>query len=439
MNGTHVNRFIRQPQSAILTAVVACAAIAESWILAPPRVHDLTSGPSYLLFGVLLAAGIYLAALFPVHIRYTVKMELGSVPLFLLAVMLPPALAPLFAGAGLFLTDCTRRKVRDLYWSDIATQSARYMLIICLASTVAHLPHSGVVATAGLDIAAAVLLWCGDMLTQPLVIAPITGERALHIVKEGIAGMGLPESGQYFLGLMGAALSGQDRWAITLLLFPIALIYRISKRAKEMHESTRLLLEHMADSVDSRDPFTHEHSKRVTEWTRQIIKELQLAGPEAQLIVTAARVHDIGKVAVPDEVLHKHEQLTDNEWNVMKQHPATGAQMLAGYPAFARGAGIVRGHHERFDGKGYPDGLIGTDIPFGARLLAVADSFDAMVSNRPYRKGMAWERAAGILAAGRGTQWDPELVDAFLRVLEPYLAGEREQVAAPAAVATQMV
>ena len=236
-----------------------------------------------------------------------------------------------------------------------------------------------------------------------------------------MAGVGLPEAGQYGLALIGVALAAIDPWATTLLILPIGLLYRTSKRARELHESTRLFLENLADSVDSRDPYTHEHSKRVTTWTQELLRELGVVNQEAHLITTAARVHDIGKISLPDEILHKHGRLTPDEWAVMEQHPVIGADTLTKQPAFAksfaRGAAIVRSHHERWDGRGYPDRLAGADIPFGARIVAVADSFDAMTNDRPYRKGMTWERAAGILSAGRGTQWDPEVVSAFLRIL----------------------
>ncbi len=114
----------------------------------------------------------------------------------------------------------------------------------------------------------------------------------------------------------------------------------------------------------------------------------------------------------------------------METHSARGAELLQRYPDFVRGVAIVRHHHERWDGQGYPDGKSGYDIPFGARLLAVADSFDAMTSDRPYRKGMSTERACTILREGRGTQWDEQLIDAFLRVAEQL---PRERVS-PAAV-----
>jgi HD-GYP domain-containing protein (c-di-GMP phosphodiesterase class II) len=144
---------------------------------------------------------------------------------------------------------------------------------------------------------------------------------------------------------------------------------------------------------------------------------LQVAGPEAELIATAARLHDIGKISLPDAILHKHESLTPDEWAIMEQHPVIGADMVSKYPAFARGASIIRHHHEHLDGTGYPDRVAGTAIPFGARVLAVADSFDAMVSDRPYRAGMGTERACAILRAGRGQQWDSDVVDALMSIV----------------------
>ncbi len=175
----------------------------------------------------------------------------------------------------------------------------------------------------------------------------------------------------------------------------------------------------MADAVDLRDAYTGGHSRRVTDYSAAILRELGLHGPEVDLILAAARVHDIGKIGLPDAILHKPGRLTDEERAAMELHPLHGEALLTRYRDFARGVAIVRHHHESWDGAGYPDGLARTDIPFGARVVAVADSFDAMTSDRPYRKGMPVEKAAAILREGRGTQWDAALVDALLRALAP--------------------
>jgi putative nucleotidyltransferase with HDIG domain len=194
-------------------------------------------------------------------------------------------------------------------------------------------------------------------------------------------------------------------------------VYFALRQAKEMHDGTSQLLESLADTVDLRDPYTGGHSRRVTEYSMQILRELGMIGPEVELIRTAARVHDIGKIGIPDQILNKPGRLTPEEKSIMDSHPDRGADLLIRYQDFARGCGIVRHHHERWDGTGYPAGLQALDIPFGARVIAVADSFDAMTSDRPYRAGMPVEQAARILHEGRGQQWDPAIVDAFLRAI----------------------
>jgi putative nucleotidyltransferase with HDIG domain len=134
----------------------------------------------------------------------------------------------------------------------------------------------------------------------------------------------------------------------------------------------------------------------------------------ADFIALCALLHDIGKVSTPDSVLLKPGPLSSDEWDVMRDHAAAGARVLNQIPSLQRCAIVVRAHHERFDGSGYPDGLIGTTIPFEARVVAVADAFHAMISERPYRQPIAPRQALEILREGRGSQWDPAVVDAML-------------------------
>jgi HD-GYP domain-containing protein (c-di-GMP phosphodiesterase class II) len=253
------------------------------------------------------------------------------------------------------------------------------------------------------------------------------GESPRQVIAELIQEGGLAEGAQYLIGVLGALAAMQQVWALALLALPTALVYLAFKRAKEMHDGTRDLLESMADTVDLRDPYTGGHSRRVTDLTIGLLRELRKAGPEVDLIVAAARVHDIGKIGIPDSVLVKPGALTAEERAVIETHAERGADLLQRYPDFARGVEIVRHHHERWDGGGYPHRLKGTEIPFGARVIAVADSFDAMTSDRPYRRALGIDRAAALLREGRGRQWDPVLVDAFLRSV----ADRLEQPAAP--------
>jgi response regulator RpfG family c-di-GMP phosphodiesterase len=148
-----------------------------------------------------------------------------------------------------------------------------------------------------------------------------------------------------------------------------------------------------------------------------LIEAGKLGPLEGELIVTAARVHDIGKIEIPDAVLQKSGPLSDEEAELFASHVERGAEILQCYPNFRRGVALVRHHHERWDGQGYPERLSGFDIPLGARVIAIADSYDGMTGERSLHPAMSEPRAAAALRNGRGTQWDPELVDVFVSCL----------------------
>jgi hypothetical protein len=423
---TGYQRLMRQPAVGATTAGAALVGLALAWAGAlahsSHRVDEIT-----FLVGILLVGALVLAQLFPIHIHENTKVHMGSVLFYLMAVLLPPPIAGVAALTGTLVGEVLLRSQRGLYPSDIATQVGRWTVIVVLGSVLAHLQHLTGTPSALPLVGAAVCLWAGDLVTTPLLLTPITGKSPgsviVALVKEG----GAVEAGQYLVGILGAVVAQEQVWAIVLLCVPTAMIYVTGKRNKELQDQTQALLEHMADTVDLRDPYTGGHSRRVTELTRGILRELGIQGPDVALIVTAARVHDIGKLAMPDSVLLKAGKLTDEDWAIMKRHPEQGADLLMRYPDFSRGASIVRHHHERWDGEGYPHRLREQNIPFGARVIAVADSYDAMTSDRPYRRGMPPGTAAAVLREGRGTQWDPAIVEAFLRSV----ADRLEQPAGP--------
>ncbi|MHB8146580.1 MAG: HD-GYP domain-containing protein [Vulcanimicrobiaceae bacterium] len=166
--------------------------------------------------------------------------------------------------------------------------------------------------------------------------------------------------------------------------------------------------------LSERDYVTCCHSKATAEWARRLSTAMGLAKDAVEFIALCALLHDIGKVATPDAVLLKAGPLTSEEWEIMREHAAAGQRVLGQIPSLQRCSVVVRAHHERFDGAGYPDGLSGMSIPFESRVVAVADAFHAMISERPYRQPIAPRQALQILAEGRGSQWDPDVVDAML-------------------------
>jgi HD-GYP domain-containing protein (c-di-GMP phosphodiesterase class II) len=175
--------------------------------------------------------------------------------------------------------------------------------------------------------------------------------------------------------------------------------------------------EALAVLVDSRDPGTSKHSARVAELARELALELDRGHQFAADLHLAGKLHDIGKVALPDSILRKRSELTEAEWRVVRRHPVIGANLLAHISSLAHLAPIVRGHHERYDGHGYPDGLGGEQIPLGARILAVADAFDAMISDRTYQRPISVPNARRRLRECAGSQFDPRVVVALDRRL----------------------
>jgi diguanylate cyclase (GGDEF)-like protein len=183
----------------------------------------------------------------------------------------------------------------------------------------------------------------------------------------------------------------------------------------------------LASALEERDRYTGEHSESVVDLTARVGESLAISGDDIEQVRTAALLHDIGKVGVPDEILHKPGKLDEREWEIMRQHPVIGERILRAIPGFGAVARMVRHEHERWDGGGYPDGLSGTAIPIGSRIILACDAYHAMTSDRPYRKAMPHADAMSELSANAGTQFDPDVVQALVG----YLFGRRQAGLAP--------
>ncbi len=191
----------------------------------------------------------------------------------------------------------------------------------------------------------------------------------------------------------------------------------LAKNKEELQQLYTSTVESLALAIDAKDQYTKEHIQRVKGVAVQIAAEMGLIGDELKAIDTAALLHDIGKIAIPEHILTKPGKLTEDEFERIKSHPAISAKILEPVHFPSPVTPSVRSHHERWDGKGYPDGLAGEDIPLGGRILAVADVYDALTSDRAYRKGWPHERAVGYLQENAGSHFDPRVVNAFLAVI----------------------
>jgi putative two-component system response regulator len=227
---------------------------------------------------------------------------------------------------------------------------------------------------------------------------------------------------------LDVAVKAMAAGAVNYVVKPFAgdtlrvVLARALERRRTAEEAMRLrlvvpLLEQftmkLADMVEARDIDTQAHCRRLMAMSDRMAERLQLSAPERDATRLGACLHDVGKIAVPDAVLHKAGPLLPEEWSVVRQHAELGARLLDGVDQWRSAQVVVRHHHEHWDGTGYPDRLRGVQVPVGARIVAVADAVDVMVTGRPYSPARSLDQALDELRRHRGTQFDPEVVDAF--------------------------
>jgi putative nucleotidyltransferase with HDIG domain len=238
-----------------------------------------------------------------------------------------------------------------------------------------------------------------DYLTKPVRASQLSASvlRALDRRRAEL------ERHTYHLGLEGA---------VREKTLQLELAYR------QINQTYDLTLEALVTALDARECETGHHSQRVVRTTLLLADRLGVLGEEREHVARGALLHDIGKIGVPDHVLLKPGRLTEEEWFEMRKHPEIGARILSGIPFLAAAAEIVLSHQERWDGGGYPRRLAGASIPLGARIFAVADTLDAITSDRPYRRGRSLDHARAEIARHAGAQFDPAVVEVFLAVTD---------------------
>jgi ribonuclease P protein subunit RPR2 len=192
-------------------------------------------------------------------------------------------------------------------------------------------------------------------------------------------------------------------------------------RGQQLTRSYMATVRALSNAVEARDAYTGKHAERVAAYGITIARTLGIARPEAPEIEFGFLLHDIGKVAIPDAILYKPGKLTDEERRLMSRHPTIGAEIVGGIEFLQEAVDVVRSHHERWDGTGYPDALAGTEIPLAARVFAVADVFDALTTDRPYRRAIPFAEARAIIARGSGSHFDPTVAAAFASIADDTL------------------
>jgi putative nucleotidyltransferase with HDIG domain len=422
---------LRWPLRTYIVGVIVAAAASLTLAAFGPRPD---AREDLVLVAILLGLAT-VAQIWPVHLSLKVKLTVDDTPLFAAALLLGPFVSILVAAVS-GLVGLHLRNARMPWYNRAFTAAVSALATGAAAAAYVALADSGrpmlsqplpiiaagaaryLIQTALVDIAVAL----------QMKRRPFTAWWTLH--RRDLAQM----TGLYLLGAIAAASAEGQPLALVLFAVPMVAMLLTLRDSARVREQTRAAILELADLIDLRDPYTHGHSQRVAALAERLARRLKLQYSQVELIRDAARVHDIGKIGTNDLVLLKAGPLDANEQVEMRRHVEIGHRLLRRLPEFWEGAELVLSHHERHDGKGYPRGLQGDELPLEVSVISVADTYDAMTSDRPYRKGMAWEQVRAELLRCRGTQWRELAVDAFIAMIED----ERREAAArrPVAVPT---
>jgi putative nucleotidyltransferase with HDIG domain len=418
-------------RSELYRVAVGLAAIG----LFAANVKGLSAGhPDGWLVGVLALAGI-LALEFPLHASINEKLSVASAVFFAAVLLLPMWQAAALVG-GLQAADlCLAALRRTLATHETPPLRAVGINVVFnggqayLSALAAGwlLAGGGVSARNGLAgpqdaavvAAAAVLMYCLNLVLVAIAKALMTSRHPLHLFFDTQRIAYVQFASLYVLGAVTAFATVRVIWIPVLAVVPAFLVYHSLRQRVEMRRDAMRAMERMAHEVDRRDPYTYDHSQRVAIYTHAIARKLGLGSSDVELLELAAKVHDIGKIRIPDSILLKPARLTDAERRVMETHPRLGFDILKPFSEYAKVLDLVLTHHERYDGKGYPNGVVGRRLMLIAQVIPVADSLDAMTSARAYRGARSWDAAMEELRRGAGTQWNPQVVEAAIAVLAP--------------------
>ncbi|HYK98065.1 MAG TPA: HD-GYP domain-containing protein [Candidatus Acidoferrales bacterium] len=384
-----------------------------------------------LIAGALLFVMAAVAQVWPLHLSTKVKITVDDLPTFAAALMLAPLDAMVIAAVST-LVGLRFRNTR-MRWYNRGFNAAVTALGTAAASAVyalMHGPTPPVMAAALAIVAAGVAKYLVQALLVDIVVALQLKRRPFGRWWE-LHRRDVPyEASLYLLGALAAVSAGNEPLALVLFAVPMVAMLVSMRETAEIREQTRNAILELADLIDLRDPYTHGHSQRVAALAERLARRLRLEATQVALVRDAARVHDIGKIGTNDIVLLKQGPLNDAERAEMQRHTEIGHRLLKHLPEFFEGAELVLSHHERHDGKGYPRGLRGDELPLEVSVIAVADSYDAMTTDRPYRRGLPWDAVRTELMRGRDSQWRGHVVDAFVEMIQE----DRARQQAPAQV-----
>jgi HD-GYP domain-containing protein (c-di-GMP phosphodiesterase class II) len=422
--------------------IVTIAVLGPAIALVVALNSGLPSG-SDLAIALLLVLMAAVASHYQVNLSHQTSINVADAAYIAMIIVLPPGLPGALAMLAVAISYITRRReaIEAIFNTaqaaiHVSSGALVYWATLHLVPADPGWLHN--LAVAGAVAAAAIAMHLVNCAFVSIAVALQLRLNPLRVWATNLSQDVPVNVALTAIGGIAAIIALAEPLALPLLALPVVLVRHAARQLIQLRRDTMAAMASMVDIIELRDPYTAGHSQRVAAMARTLALRLGLTAEEADLLEAAGRVHDIGKVAIDPEVLTKPGKLDEHEWNEMKLHPVHGAKVIERFNAWGEGYRLVRHHHEGWDGSGYPDGLVAESIPFGARILAVADTWDALTSDRPYRNGMSHERAIAILREGAGKQWDPRIVDALVEHLTATEPARDAAVASPVVPATSV-
>jgi putative nucleotidyltransferase with HDIG domain len=395
----------------LIVVAVGVLAFVAAFVLFP-----LPADPLFLPFWILVTL---VASASPVRLPRGSQANVAGSPILAAAFLGGPATAVIVAAIGTF----ELREVRgDVPWYGTLYNHATFV-IPAFAGSLVYVaiagagPFNASATTLVAAFAAGLILLSFNALLSSAAVAVRTGLPLRAVLWGDIAVIGRSLVAYASLAWLMAVVSvAVGQWAVVLFGLPLATTRSAYKRVVEIRDMFTQTISSLSSAVDAKDHFTAGHSKRVQEISVEIGRQLRCSEAELEALEWGGLLHDIGKIGVPDAVLLKPDRLTREERVIMNMHPVKGEEIIRPVQRLAPELPIIRHHHEWYNGSGYPDHLVGEGIPKLARILHVADAFEAMTAARPYRMTpLTAEQAMGELRKYAGVQFDPVMVDAFAR------------------------
>jgi putative nucleotidyltransferase with HDIG domain len=388
---------------------------------------------AFLIVAVLaitiVALDAYPVRLFSVQKNNVVEITISVAVKMAAVLLLPPPVVILAVFFGTLVAEWVLQRV----WYKLIFNIGMLTLNTAAAVMVYSVIHNPTVELLGSpqNILALVALGLSDIAINSILVSTVVAlaskTSVIYVWAQNCRPVILHDLSMLPIGIFIYILWQYAPLSVLLAGIPLFVLRYSYQLVADLRQQTRDALYALARVLDERDQLTSRHSDLVAEHAGLMAQVMGLGPEQVEVIMLAAAMHDIGKLGMRNDILFKPGALTLEERELAKRHPVIGAELLKKFPLFEKGAVYVRHHHERWDATGYPDGLGGEDIPLGARILAVADSYQAMVEQRPYREPLSQEAAMEQLRQGAGSQFDPHVVSVFLNAKEKEDPTRREQ------------